>query len=80
LITENWTNEKLNDDDKISIQAQHRTQPGLPPKKGRCNTMTHDYKRNKTTTLFAALDVATGKVKGECHQKHTYKELMSFFK
>jgi transposase len=67
-------------DEKTSIQALDRTQPGLPLKKGRCNTMTHDYKRNGTTTLFAALDVATGEVKGECHQKHTHKEFLSFLK
>jgi transposase len=53
-------------DEKSQIQALDRTQPGLPLKKGRAGTMTHDYKRNGTTTLFAALDVATGKVIGEC--------------
>ena len=47
-------------DEKSSVQALDRTQPGLPIKKGRCGTMTHDYKRHGTTTLFAALDVATG--------------------
>jgi transposase len=67
-------------DEKTSIQALDRTQPGLPLKKGRCNTMTHDYKRNGTTTPFAALDVATGEIKGECHQKHTHKEFLSFLK
>ena len=54
-------------DEKSQIQALDRTQPGLPLKKGRCGTMTHDYKRNGTTTLFAALNVLDGKVIGECH-------------
>lgn len=63
-------------DEKTSIQALDRTQPGLPLKKGRCGTVTHDYKRNGTSTLFAALDVATGSVTGECYQKHTYKEFL----
>jgi len=67
-------------DEKTSIQALDRTQPGLPLKKGRCNTLTHDYKRNGTTTLFAALDVATGSVTGECYQKHTHKEFLNFLK
>ena len=53
-------------DEKSQIQALDRTQPGLPLKKGRAGTMTHDYKRNGTTTLFAALDVKTGRVVGEC--------------
>ena len=53
-------------DEKSQIQALDRTQPGLPMKKGRAATMTHDYKRNGTTTLFAALDVKTGRVIGEC--------------
>jgi hypothetical protein len=57
----------LSIDEKSQIQALDRTQPGLPLKKGRAGTMTHDYKRNGTTTLFAALDVATGRVIGECH-------------
>src|ERR1035441_7611324 len=51
------------------IQALDRTQPGLPIKKGRCGTMTHDYKRNGTTTLFAALEVLQGKVIGQCYQR-----------
>jgi len=67
-------------DEKTSIQALDRTQPGLPLKKGRCGTMTHDYKRNGTSTLFAALDVATGCVTGECFQKHTHKEFLKFLK
>ena len=53
-------------DEKSQIQALDRTQPGLPLKKGRAGTMTHDYKRNGTTTLFAALDVLKGKVIGQC--------------
>ena len=67
-------------DEKTSIQALDRTQPGLPLKKGRCGTVTHDYKRNGTSTLFAALDVATGSVTGECYQKHTHKEFLKFLK
>src|SRR6202522_2587292 len=55
-------------------------QPGLPLKKGRAQTMTHDYKRNGTTTLFAALDVKTGKVIGECVPRHRAKEFISFLK
>ena len=57
-------------DEKSQIQALDRTQPGLPIKKGRCGTMTHDYKRHGTTTLFAALDTFQGKVVGECHHRH----------
>ena len=67
-------------DEKTSIQALDRTQPGLPLKKGRCGTVTHDYKRNGTSTLFAALDVSTGSVTGECYQKHTHKEFLKFLK
>ena len=67
-------------DEKTSIQALDRTQPGLPLKKGRCGTVTHDYKRNGTSTLFAALDVAIGYVIGECYQKHTHKEFLKFLK
>jgi transposase len=67
-------------DEKTSIQALDRTQPGLPLKNGRCGTVTHDYKRNGTSTLFAALDVATGCVTGECYQKHTHKEFLKFIK
>ena len=67
-------------DEKTSIQALDRTQPGLPLKKGRCGTVTHDYKRNGTSTLFAALDVAMGSVIGECYQKHTHKEFLNFLK
>ena len=57
-------------DEKSQIQALDRTQPGLPLKKGRAGTMTHDYKRHGTTTLFAALDVATGEVVHECLPRH----------
>src|SRR5271163_2957073 len=55
-----------------------RTQPGLPLKPGRCGTMTHDYKRNGTTTLFAALDVLEGKVIGRCMQRHRHQEFIRF--
>jgi transposase len=67
-------------DEKSQIQALDRTQPGLPMKKGRAQTMTHDYKRNGTTTLFAALDVKTGQVIGECLPKHRAKEFIRFLK
>ncbi len=65
-------------DEKSQIQALDRTQPGLPLKKGRAGTLTHDYKRNGTTTLFAALDVASGKVIGECLPRHRAKEFLAF--
>jgi transposase len=67
-------------DEKSQIQALDRTQPGLPIKKGRAGTMTHDYKRHGTTTLFAALNVATGKVIGECLPRHRAKEFLMFLK
>lgn len=67
-------------DEKSSIQALDRTQPGLPMKKGRAGTMTHDYKRNGTSTLFAALNVSTGEVIGECKQRHRHQEFLSFLK
>ncbi|MBL3591379.1 MAG: IS630 family transposase [gamma proteobacterium endosymbiont of Lamellibrachia anaximandri] len=67
-------------DEKSSIQALDRTQPGLPMKKGRAGTMTHDYKRHGTSTLFAALDVANGKVIGECKLRHRHQEFLSFLK
>ena len=67
-------------DEKSQIQALDRTQPGLPLKKGRAETMTHDYKRNGTTTLFAALDVKTGEVIGECLPRHRAKEFLRFLK
>lgn len=67
-------------DEKSSIQALDRTQPGLPMKKGRAGTMTHDYKRNGTSTLFAALNVFTGEVIGECKKRHRHQEFISFLK
>lgn len=67
-------------DEKSSIQALDRTQPGLPMKPGRCGTMTHDYKRHGTSTLFAALNTLTGEVIGECRKRHTHKEFLSFLK
>lgn len=67
-------------DEKSQIQALDRTQPGLPLKKGRCQTMTHDYKRNGTTSLFAALEVATGKVVGKCMNKHRHEEWLKFLR
>jgi transposase len=67
-------------DEKSQIQALDRTQPGLPLKKGRCGTMTHDYKRNGTTTLFAALEVAQGKVIGQCYARHRHQEFLKFLK
>ena len=67
-------------DEKSQIQALDRTQPGLPLKKGRCGTMTHDYKRNGTTTLFAALSVLDGKVIGECHARHRHQEWLKFLR
>jgi transposase len=65
-------------DEKSQIQALDRTQPGLPLKKGRAATMTHDYKRNGTTTLFAALNVKTGEVIGKCLPRHRAKEFIKF--
>lgn len=59
-------------------QALDRTQPGLPMKKGRAGTMTHDYKRHGTTTLFAALDILEGKVIGRCMQRHRHQEFIRF--
>ena len=67
-------------DEKSQIQALDRTQPGLPLKKGRCGTMTHDYKRHGTTTLFAALNVLEGKVIGECHSRHRHQEWLKFLR
>jgi hypothetical protein len=67
-------------DEKSQIQALDRTQPGLPLKKGRCGTMTHDYMRNGTTTLFAALNVLDGKVIGECHGRHRHQEWLKFLR
>ena len=68
----------LSVDEKSQIQALDRTQPGLPIKKGRCGTMTHDYKRHGTTTLFAALDVLDGKVIGQCMARHRHQEFIRF--
>lgn len=67
-------------DEKSQIQALDRTQPGLPLKKGRCGTMTHDYKRNGTTTLFAALEVLQGRVVGQCYERHRHQELLKFLR
>ena len=68
----------LSVDEKSQIQAFDRAQSGLPLKKGRCTTMTHDYKRHGTTTLFAALDVLEGKVIGRCMQRHRHQEFIRF--
>lgn len=67
-------------DEKSQVQALDRTQPGLPLKKGRAATMTHDYKRNGTTTLFAALNVLDGQVIGQCQQHHTHIEWLKFLR
>jgi transposase len=67
-------------DEKSQIQALDRTQPGLPMKKGRAGTMTHDYKRNGTTTLFAALSMLDGKVIGACLPRHRGREFLQFLK
>jgi hypothetical protein len=63
-------------DEKSQIQALDRTQPGLPMKKGRAGTMTHDHKRHGTTTLFAAFDLLEGKVIGRCMQRHRHQEFI----
>ena len=68
----------LSVDEKSQIQALDRTQPGLPMKKGRAGTMTHDYKRHGTTTLFAALNVLEGTVLGRCMQRHRHQEFLRF--
>src|ERR671916_2045181 len=67
-------------DEKSSIQALDRTQPSLPMVPGRASTMTHDYKRHGTATLFAALDVATGKVIGKCFDRHRHDEFVRFLR
>jgi transposase len=67
-------------DEKSQIQALDRTQPGLPLKKGRCGTMTHDYKRNGTTTLFAAIEMAEGKVIADCMPRHRHQEWIKFLR
>lgn len=70
----------LSCDEKSQVQALDRTQPGLPLKKGRAQTMTHDYKRHGTTTLFAALNVLDGTVIGQCQQRHTHAEWLKFLR
>jgi len=67
-------------DEKSQIQALDRTQPGLPIKRGRCGTMTHDYKRNGTTSLFAALNVLDGTVIGNCYARHRHQEFLKFLR
>jgi transposase len=67
-------------DEKSQIQALDRTQPGLPLKRGRCGTMTHDYVRHGTTTLFAALNVMDGTVIGECFSRHRHEEFLKFLR
>lgn len=67
-------------DEKSQVQALDRTQPGLPMKKGRAETMTHDYKRHGTTTLFAAMNVASGKVISLCQQRHRHQEWIKFLR
>src|SRR5258707_250715 len=68
----------LSVDEKSQIQALDRTQPRLPIKKGRCQSMTHDYKRHGTTTLFAALNVLEGKIIGRCMHRHRHQEFIRF--
>ncbi len=68
----------LSADEKTSIQALDRTQPGLPLVKGRCGTMTHDYKRNGTTTLFAAIELGHGEVIATCMKRHRHQEWIKF--
>jgi transposase len=68
----------LSVDEKPQLQALDRTQPGLPLKPGRCATMTHDYERNGTTTLFAALNILDGTVLGRCMQRHRHQEFLRF--
>jgi transposase len=68
----------LSMDEKSQIQALDRTQPGLPLKPGKCGTMTHDYKRHGTTTLFAALNILDGTVIGRCMQRHRHQEFLRF--
>jgi len=67
-------------DEKSQIQALDRTQPGLPLKKGRCGTMTHDYKRNGTTTLFAAMELLKGEVIGTCMKRHRHQEWLKLLR
>src|SRR5258705_12517011 len=68
----------LSVDEKSQIQALDRTQPGLPMKKGRAGTITHDYKRHGVTTLFAALNVLEGKVIGQCMKRHRHQQFIRF--
>jgi len=70
----------LSCDEKSQIQALDRTQPSLPMKPGRCGTMTHDYKRNGTTSLFAALNVLDGTIISPCHKRHRHQEWLKFLK
>ena len=70
----------LSCDEKSQIQALDRTQPGLPLKPGRCGTMTHDYKRNGTTSLFAAMNVLDGSIISQCHPRHRHQEWLKFLK
>ena len=70
----------LSCDEKSQIQALDRTQPSLPLKPGRCGTMTHDYKRNGTTSLFAAMNVRDGSIISECHPRHRHQEWLKFLK
>jgi len=70
----------LSMDEKSQIQALDRTQPSLPMKPGRAGTMTHDYKRNGTTTLFAALSMLDGKVIGQCLPRHRHQEFLKFLR
>src|ERR1700685_1967755 len=70
----------LSCDEKSQIQALDRTQPGLPMKKGRAGTMTHDYKRHGTTTLFAALNTLTGEVLSQCRPRHTHQDWIAFLR
>jgi transposase len=67
-------------DEKTSVQALDRTQPGLPLVRGRCGTMTHDYKRNGTTTLFAALEMTEGRIMATCMDRHRHQEWIKFLK
>ena len=67
-------------DEKTQCQALDRTQPSLPMRRGRANTMTHDYKRNGTTDLFAALNIATGEMTTQCRKTHTSADVLAFFK
>jgi len=67
-------------DEKSQIQALDRTQPGLPLKKGRCGTMTHDYRRHGTATLFAALNTLDGRIIGKCEARHRHQEFLGFLR